>query len=126
MREIKFRGFSEQQNKWIYGGYHKPFEDISQIIENIKNNASQMSLIKNGTEGQFTGLQDKNGVDIYDGDVCNFKGHICIVVWRENFCDFTFNIAKWNSRLLNVTKSNVTAHNCEVIGNIHENQNLLK
>lgn len=130
MREIKFRGFSEQQNKWIYGGYHKPFEDITQIIENVKNNASQMSIIKNGTEGQFTGLKDKNGVDIYEFDILDNGYNAKGMVYFKNGM-FVVNFTYTETLL---TKDNQTAffRLCNVnmvtkiIGNIHEHPNLLK
>jgi len=74
-RLLKFRGKSIDTGKWVYGGYHKPFDDVVQIIEHIKSNASQMTLVDESTVGQFTGLRDKHGVEIYEGDTLNFRAN---------------------------------------------------
>lgn len=134
-REIKFRGFSADSNKWIYGYLNRPFDDITQIIEKIPSNASQMSLVVNGSEGQFTGLFDKNGKEIYEGDIfsyihnescweCNFIGDVVWIKSESSFgmrtdknCDTFTSDSDIQKKILNYL---------EVIGNIYENSNLLK
>lgn len=111
MRKLRFRAWTN--DSWINEGMIYDYQDTT-YVESFGFNSEELPLM------QFTGLKDVNGIDLYEGDICDFKGHVCEVVYRENYCDFVFNIKRFNSRLLNVTKSNISKHNCEIIGNIYQ------
>ena len=120
MREILFRGKSQDTGKWIYGSYHKPFEDVEQIIESIKTNASQMSLVELGTCGQFTGLTDKNGKKVFEGDkLTNPKGDIGVIEFYEG--NFVL-VSQKKYNMIRITLDAGFMLNKEIIGNIHEKE----
>lgn len=135
LRTIKFRGFNKKRGIWLYGNYilnrgahfiapqefadGKTWEDYEVEEESI---------------GQFTGLHDKNGKEIYEGDIINV---------------FTYNIFKSGTRrklVVRWTQTEYVAfdesqvhtggwmlwqiHNedkdIEVIGNIHDNPDLIE
>jgi len=123
-REIKFRALHKTQNKFVYGfltKYWNNQQEISYVIQGISmdNSVISTSEINPETVGQFTGLKDNKNNDIYFGDLVKApSGLIFEVIYyeeelrialRHDNCIYGFNVPLY-----------------EVVGNIHENPELLK
>ena len=82
-------------------------------------------MIVNGVKFyQYTGLEDKNGKDIYESDILKSETDKPMVVsWNEKFASFCLDRKGWAFQFSLVEA--VDSKNCEVIGNIYENPELI-
>lgn len=115
-REIKFRFWNKDEKKFIYP---KDSRIMGTFISMASFKAFDCEI------EQFTGLKDKNGKEIYEGDICRaFKANSYldgkyIVEW----CDKK---GRWKYKGNSYQIGSSGNLKCEVIGNIHENPNLIK
>ena len=118
MREILFRGKKIDNDKWTYGFYFEHSID-GQKYSYIKYQTFDEGFVTNevvaDTVGQFTGLCDKNGKKIFEGDIVESPhGTQGVVEWQNAECAFFFFFGDdWQ-----------TMDDCpyEVIGNIYDNK----
>ena len=116
MREILFRGYSTAERMWIYG-------DLSHTTDKIVHISNENCFIgvKPETVGQYTGLTDKNGKKIFEGDILKGMGSLL-----EVYFDAAFACVDWKIISGNFVESfSGFADEYEVIGNIHDNPELV-
>lgn len=120
MREILFRGKRTDNGEWVKGFYvcvldthyimTGKFDSLTNGIIN-----SEAYKVDPSTVGQFTGLEDKLGTKIFEGDVIDDLGIEYIVVFDSDYAQFRGKFDGWNAEISHI------ASRCEVIGNIYDN-----
>ena len=154
MREILFRGkalskstFLKSEDGWVYGvpvpitidAYHT---DRVEIVKchgydelDCYNLLSEDDEVDPKTIGQYTGLKDKNGRKIFEGDIVKCSepkvpaDHVPILIYYENGA-FMYRFARkpwaFNVAPINDVCYGLDVEECEIIGNIHDNPELLE
>ena len=143
MREILFRGKSTETNQWIYGGFHiwekrqvcalgndrLKDDEISCVITvnsfadwNMPRTMQAVEVIAD-TVGQYTGLTDRNGNKIFEGDIVNIlteNEEIGVIVYEDG--GIIVHADKFSIDI--IYKINGT--DVEVIGNKYDNPKLME
>ena len=136
-RVIKFRGYDEENKTWRYGFYYKGTNGGARIASYIIADDGLMYYIHSEKSiGQFTGLADKNGVEVYEGGIVDDKfdcGQLFTISYDDKRACFIgtdilkepiYSNTRRFVRDLSIYPEATTIG--LVIGNIHQNPELLK
>lgn len=121
-REIVFRGKRIDTGEWVYGDLIQWEGGMVEIAPIERDNAQY--TVNPDTVGQYTGLKDRDGTDVWEGDLLRTpEGDIMVAEWRDAQI-ITRCVRPHNPRYKN---SLTFAYPVSVvIGNIHDNQELLE
>ena len=124
-REIIFRGKSIDTGKWLYGNLQvpgKPGVEYFMWDEELWQRAVDPDTI-----GQYTGLKDKNGDKIFEGDILKGQEYSIILEYNERQAEFVaVNSALPNGVYLPMSQRWIDEEKLVICGNIHDNPELIK
>lgn len=116
-REIKFRAWTN--NSWINEGMLYDYQDTT-YVESFGFNEEELPLM------QYTGLKDKNDIEIYEGDILDAGDRIVKVVWHKYAGQWDTDFIKYKGeQSSNGLFNSDWKYRTTVIGNIYENPELL-
>ena len=139
MREILFRGkYSKKSPDWIEGSFHRDEDtNICEIAYRYYKKEGETKagiwvygVVDPETVGQYTGLKDKNGKKIFEGDICEVTVFTCEGEDKHFLCEVCFDYSSFIFRErsgLDILFSDIYDFetDVEVIGNIHDNFELI-
>lgn len=124
MREILFRAKRETTNEWVYGYFVKEYDDFQIYVQPQIITRSGREYVNENTLGQFTGLTDKNGTKIFEGDIVRYGDTIHKVVFEQRNGTAYFGLVYSPIETLPFGHYQ-DLQQLEVIGNIYENPELI-
>ena len=131
IREILFRGKREYTGEWIEGYLYITQRGQYEISRYSKSYDCERytSVVIPSTVGQYTGLTDKNGKKIFEGDIIDTPDRLVKVVWFEGNAQFDLHFIRYTNDITITNFKGVHMRDLkeyEVIGNIHDNPELLE
>src|SRR5690554_3437326 len=130
-REIEFKAKRKDNGKWVCGLLAPIFSfkdgivfKICEVYKDSEGNLTGFEVfeVEQETISQFTGLKDKNGKEIYEGDIFSPRDRdvLFVVIWDNDTASFKF---KSRYGVYEIDKSILSL---EIVDNIHDNPELLE
>lgn len=137
MREILFTGKRTDNGEWVEGYYvydesGQTTEEPTAYIVRLNTHPCGWSLIPYKvfpeSVGQYTGLTDKNGKKIFEGNILEFSDRLVSVFWHNHLGCWDVNFLKYTNQDSGREDMSTSRwrYRAEVVGNIHDNPELLK
>ena len=129
-REYEFRGQQFDDKQWIYGSLLEDDIIVTKGATSVDDSyigfTDEWSSVLAETVGQYTGMNDKNSKKIYEGDKCLVKRTCVLAEGYIKFQDGCFIFIEFRTRnILTLFELERNGFKIEVIGNIHDNPELL-
>jgi len=118
MRTIKFRAWDLFNGEMAYSDKYPHIAKFFFYVDSLLAGENGIELM------QFTGLLDKNGKEIYEGDITKDSTGVCLIDWNDKLASFCLRRNGW--AFDHFFGEAVDPSDVEVIGNIYENPELLK
>lgn len=130
-REIKFRGISQYDGKMVYGQLFRGANDLNIITNFSRVVDTKLVAIKEDTQGQYTGLVDCEGREIYEWDILslyipNYSDIDEVKIFTVDFDYHNLSYLKLVLKHCQKCKENGKIDEVKIVGNIYEHPHLLK
>ena len=133
MREILFRGKRADNGVQVEGRLIAdeaivPKGQVFYISDNVLDSTVYACIVIPETVGQYTGLKDKNGKRVFEGDICQHEktGRTISVSWHGTMAGYVWSKRIEDSHLFDFGELFRVHDKYAVIGNIHDNPELLE